>query len=325
MFTRRTRPGVVGIDDPAVAADIAAAVDFAVVGPDAEAAARTFDRQPGVMVYDIPGSGVVRLRASFEEHCRSGGWDARLEALPARESHVRRVGRVVADGGGSFLAHGVPVVAVGGLPRDRRLPVVASRVDAGDEAQDGWARMTVRISDAPVVSTRPLGLIGVDWARVLFGDVDALGAWQHDDPVDGLADVAFWGADADRAAAEFHAPALGTPGEDHARGWTDLALPDAIDKARALLDWKQDTGCGLAVDFRPHSHHWQVMRQVRASDVEAGTVEVDGARILCAMTSRGDGFFPLFLDLDVTGAPVAVRIDFVASPGDFDAGDSLHP
>ncbi|MFI6978896.1 hypothetical protein ACIBSV_09885 [Embleya sp. NPDC050154] len=43
------------------------------------------------------------------------------------------------------------------------------------------------------------------------------------------------------------------------------------------------------------------------------------------MTSRGDGFFPLFVDLDATGAPVAVRIDFVPAPGDFDPDDSLRP
>ncbi|MFD3993379.1 hypothetical protein [Streptomyces sp. NPDC058583] len=37
-------------------------------------------------------------------------------------------------------------------------------------------------------------------------DVDALSLWQHDEPVDGLADVAFWGAAAEEAAATFAAP-----------------------------------------------------------------------------------------------------------------------
>ncbi|EDY53782.1 MULTISPECIES: hypothetical protein [Streptomyces] len=69
-----------------------------------------------------------------------------------------------------------------------------------------------------------LGVIGVDRAPVLFGDADALNSWQHEEPVDGLADVS-------------------------------------------------------------------------ASAAEAGTVDIGDARLLCAMTSWGDGYFPVFADL----------------------------
>jgi hypothetical protein len=47
------------------------------------------------------------------------------------------------------------------------------------------------VSDEPVVGTCSLGKIGVDHARFVFADADALNAWIHDDPVGGLADVVF--------------------------------------------------------------------------------------------------------------------------------------
>ncbi|GAB3972135.1 hypothetical protein V1634_07925 [Plantactinospora veratri] len=64
----------------------------------------------------------------------------------------------------------------------------------------------------------------------------------------------------------------------------------------------------MALDFRPHSHHWQVMRQVRASDNETGTITIGDAQILFAMTSWGDGLFPAHADRDAAGNLVALRI-----------------
>jgi hypothetical protein len=301
---------VFGIDDPAMVAEVLDSVDFAVVGPDASAAVRSFDRQPGVMLYDIPAPRAAELGTMFEEHCRAAGLDARLEALPSRETHAQRARRTAAEGGGSFLMFGVPVVVVGGVPRDRHLPVLASRVDFGDGVGPRWSEIEVRMSEAQAESSVLLGDIGVDWARVLFGDAEALNAWKHDEPVDGLADVAFWGAAADEAAETFAASELGEPGEDGVRGWTGLPVAEAMEKARAVLRWKEETGRRMMVDFRPHSDHWQVMRQVRASEFEAGTVDIGDARLLCAMTSWGDGYFPVSVDLDASGAVVAVRVTF---------------
>ncbi|MFE6360328.1 hypothetical protein ACFVP3_10035 [Streptomyces sp. NPDC057806] len=307
-------PASLGIEDPAMAADVASAVDFAVTGPDAVAAVRTFDRQPGSGLHDIPASRAAEFEATFDGHCRNTGLDARLEALPVRETHAHRARRTAAEGGGSFAIFGVPVVAVGGVPGSRHLPVLATQVDHGDGAGPRWAEISVRMREGQVASSVSLGDVGVDWARVLFGDVDALNSWQHDEPVDGLADVAFWGAAADEAAAAFAAPELGERGEDGVRGWTALPVLEAMDRARALTRWKDETGSGLAVDFRPHSHHWQIMREVRASPVEAGCVELGDARVLCAMTSRGDGFFPVIADLDASGAVLAVRVSFSQAP-----------
>jgi hypothetical protein len=69
----------------------------------------------------------------------------------------------------------------------------------------------------------------------------------------------------------------------------------------------------MALDFRPHSHHWQVMRQVRASENETGTIDLGDARILFAMTSWGDGVFPAYADYDQDGSLVAVRVQLAES------------
>ncbi|MER7541253.1 hypothetical protein ABTX77_41945 [Streptomyces sp. NPDC097704] len=303
-------PASLGIEDAAMAADVTGAVDFVVTGPDASEAVRTFGRQPGSRIHDIPASKATEFEAAFDEHCRSAGLDARLEALPVREAHAHRARRTGEEGGGSFGMFGVPVVAVGGVPRRRHLPVLATRVDHGDGVGERWSEISIRMGEGRATSSVSLGDIGVDWARVLFGDVDALNIWQHDEPVDGLADVAFWGAAADEAAATFAAPELGEPGEDGVRGWTGLPLSEAIDRARALSRWKDETGLRMAVDFRPHSHHWQIMREVRASPVEAGSMDLGDARVLCAMTSWGDGYFPVIADLDSSGGLLAVRVRF---------------
>lgn len=171
----------------------------------------------------------------------------------------------------------------------------------------GWTHIRIAISDEPAAASRPLGKIGVDYARFVFADADALNAWIHDDPIDGLADVVFWGRHETEIAAEFNAPRTGTPGEDY-YGWLNLPVHDAYAKAVALRDRKATTPQRqFAFDFRPHSHHWQVMADIRSSENEAATIDVSGARIMFAMTSVGDGFFPVHVDLDA-GTPTAIRI-----------------
>ncbi|WP_157556177.1 hypothetical protein [Nocardia acidivorans] len=46
----------------------------------------------------------------------------------------------------------------------------------------------------------------------------------------------------------------------------------------------------------------------RAAEYEAAAIEVGGAKIMFAMTSAGDGFFPAHLELDDTEVPVELRI-----------------
>jgi hypothetical protein len=196
----------------------------------------------------------------------------------------------------------VPVIAIGGLPTDRPLPVTAT-----PHHDWGWTHIRIVVSDEPVMGTRPLGKIGVDYARFVFADADALNAWIHDAPIDGLADVVFWGRHETEIAAEFGATRTGTPGDDHYR-WLNLPVRDAYAKAIALNDRRTASDRRFAFDFRPHSHHWQVMADVRASENEAASIDVDGARIMLAMTSVGDGFFPVHVELDASDTPAAIEV-----------------
>jgi hypothetical protein len=283
--------------------DTPPAVDFEVVGPDAAAAARSFDRQAGRTLYDIPQQKAGQFVGLFDDHCRLHGYQAQLRACDRQIPHRDRVRRAIAGADPDFLLHGVPVVAVGCLPTDRVLRVVARATE-----DEEWADIRVVVSAEPVAGTRELGRIGVDWARIAFADADALCAWQHEKPIDGLADIVFWGRDEEEVAAEFGAPRTDTPGDEHF-GWLDLPVADAYAKGVALDTRRtSEPQRRFNYDFRPHSHHWQVMAQVRASENEAGTVVVGGAQILFAMTSVGDGFFPVRVDYDAAGDPVTVRV-----------------
>ncbi|WP_117209947.1 hypothetical protein [Allorhizocola rhizosphaerae] len=298
-------PVDVGIEDEALAANIAGSMDFEVAGPDAERAALSFERRPMRYHYDIPADRIGEWIGLFDEHCRAGGWNATLQPYPRRVAHRERARRCAGERLAGFVFFGLPAVAVGEVPTGESFEVVAER-SAG--RSHGWKQMVVRTGDRPVVTTRSLGLVGVDTARLAFADVDALDHWEHERPLDGLADVVFWGGpNAEEAAAHFSAPRVGSDGS---YGWEDLPARDGWQRAIAIQAWKDERPeRKLGLDFRPHSHHWQVMRQVRADDdTESGTIAVGGADITFAMTSWGDGFFPAYADYDGRGGLVAVRI-----------------
>jgi hypothetical protein len=54
---------------------------------------------------------------------------------------------------------------------------------------------------------------------------------------------------------------------------------------------------------------YQVMREVRGSITESGTLKVAGSLLCGFMTSWGDGFFPVERELDAEGRLVRVRIE----------------
>ncbi|GGR87352.1 hypothetical protein GCM10010169_34490 [Micromonospora fulviviridis] len=298
-------PRGLGIEDPDLLAEVAGAADYTVVGPDAERAGASFQVRPGRYHYDIPASRRDDWVERFGGHCREHGWMAGLERSETQVSHRERARRCAVERQRGFSVFGLPAVAVDGLP-GRAVRVEAERSNG---PWDGWSQMIVRVCDAPVASTVDVGVVGVDAARLAFADVHALDLWRHEEPLDGLADVAFWGADAPAAAQEFTAEPLTTSGDEGSYGWTGLPIRSALRRAMTVQAWRDaEPGRGLAVDFRPHSHHWQVMRQVRASDTESGTLPLGDAQILFAMTSWGDGVFPVQVDRDAAGHLLAVRI-----------------
>jgi hypothetical protein len=276
--------------------------DLAIAGPDARAAAESFDRQPGTRLYDIPVDVLATFTVMFDEHCRTQGHDACLHRFEQQIPHRERVRHAVAARDPGFRVMGVAVVSVE-VPADHALPVTAVPGDYG------WRSMRVKFSDAPVADSSLLWHLGIDNARFAFADADALNSWEHLKPLDGLADLVLWGRDQEQVAAEFGAPRL-ADSADITYGWVDLPVRDAYRRALAIeARHNEPDGPKFAFDFRPHSHHWQVMASVRASDHEAGVIQVGDADILMAMTSVGDGYFPVHLDVDTAGTPVALRID----------------
>ncbi|MEU1395023.1 hypothetical protein ABZ403_03000 [Micromonospora zamorensis] len=57
----------------------------------------------------------------------------------------------------------------------------------------GWSQVRIALREDTAVATRRLGRVGVDYARFVFAGADALESWVHNRPLDGLADVVFWG------------------------------------------------------------------------------------------------------------------------------------
>jgi hypothetical protein len=170
--------------------------------------------------------------------------------------------------------------------------------------------VVVQLAPGVVARSEHVGDVIVDFARVLFIDGAARAAWNHDGCIDGRADFLFWGRDAATLAELVGAPAVAQqPGSF---GWLDLPVDDVVQKGQAAEAECHARGLKLATDFRPHSHHWQALEQVRRSPHEAGELDVGGVRACLWMTSWGDGIFPVFRDLDTNGALLQIRVQLFA-------------
>jgi hypothetical protein len=275
-------------------------VDLRIEGPDAIAAGTSFHRQwhPGYL-YDIPRDALPSLEGAFRRHVLSHHWKAHLVILPERVSHLHRVELALQQGQGAGYVQisGLGCVAVGEVLQDRAFEIVGERKEPGR-----WRCVSVEVRPGlEVAKSEVLGQVMVDRARLLIGDVDALGSWVHEASLDGKADLVFWGADAEEAAKKFDAPLL----PEGVHGWIDLP----VDEAEARGEKVQALGLKLAIDFRPHSHHFQLMAQVRASESESGTLTVGGARMCGFMTTWGDGMFPVIRELGPGGELVRFRIE----------------
>lgn len=319
-----------------------AAVDFQVAGRDWEAAGRALRRSshPG-FVYDVARPWIEQLRSDFDARVREGGLEASLVPTAQRVSHRDRALAAIDHGGGAgeLTFHGVWACAVGGLP-SRELPVFGERMPSGPDA-DRWRRVWVQLGDAaPVASSQLVGTVGVDEARLMFGDLAALDDWGHEELLDGLADVVFWGADAPALASELDAASLptveDTPSSGVASperqgwlrrtvgalrsarpriarsppqyGWKDLPIDEAV-RLGERVDEARDQGRRVAVDFRPHTHHWQLLTQVWNSPFEAGTISLSGAQLFGFMTSWGDGIYEVLLERDAQKRPLRLSVE----------------
>lgn len=297
-------------EHPEVAGATADARDLAVRGPDAVAAGIAFDRSNHPLyIYDQPVDGLERLDLAFRTLVAELNLDASLETLAERIPHRRRVDLVLeaGRGAGAVEYHGMWAVAVSGVPRDRSLRVMGERMPAGPDA-GRWRRVWIEFRDGEVASAREVGHVLVDEARLLAVDADALAAWDERNSRDGKADLVFWGRDAAAVAAEIGAAPIQFAGETNLFGWADLPFDEARGLAQRVHALRAE-GRKLAVDFRPHTHHWQVMRDVRATQTESSVIDLCDSQLCMFMTTWGDGAFPVEADLDSSGQMLRLRIE----------------
>lgn len=291
-------------------------VDLRIEGPDAEAAAEAFDRQwHKRYLFDIPIKGLAKLSASFDELVGQRQLRAKLTRCDRRIAHRERVDLAIAQGNGfgEMQYHGMWAAVAAGFPPDRSLPVYGERIaDSPDAGR--WRRVYVElVPDAQPLRSEHVAHAMVDKARLIIADADALGLWVHDRPLDGLVDVAFWGADELQIASMMGASRL--PPHQRQRpdqaplGWIDMPVAEAEERYQAVRKCCKDHGLKVRIDYRPHSHHHQLMSQVDETPTESGTVKIEHAELCGLMTSWGDGIFDVLREHDSEGRLVRLTMD----------------
>jgi len=203
-------PGVLRTEADTVRAN--SFVDLQIVGPDWQRAGAMLGMSwhPGY-VYDQPPAN-QKLKSKLDEVTRTNQLDAHFDVISPRIPHRQRVAAAVeyGKGAGEMQFHGIWAVAVSGVPILHPLRVLGLRAEAPDS--DRWKRVYVECNPgARIAKTEKVGVVGVDYARLLIADVDVLGEWQHEVSRDRMADFVFWGRDAERAASAVGADRLGEP------------------------------------------------------------------------------------------------------------------
>ncbi|MBL0215090.1 MAG: hypothetical protein IPQ07_14530 [Myxococcales bacterium] len=200
-----------------------------------------------------------------------------------------------------------PAIVKADVPADRELSVIGTRVGRG-RFGDCWDHVSIQLGDGAIHTSKKLGEAGVDFARLVCVDHASLDQWQHDDSLDGLADVMFWGRDEAKLAKAMRAPRT-----REGYGWSNLTVDDAEAKLLEAERLKAQHKLLLATDFRPHSHHFHALAAARANPKGAGEIDLGSSRMLLFFTSWGDGVYPIYLDLDSSNRPVRVRIQLATA------------
>lgn len=223
------------------------------------------------------------------------------ERTQAREAAIA----ALEAGSTEFEHNGVGGVVVRGIAPGRH--------SVFSESLEGFdiegLRRSVIIDFAPgktAARTVELGSVPVDMARIGIFDVAAVEHWNESEPSDGKADVAFWGLHGEEVAKRFEAKPLG----DETFGFADLPIDKAVQVAEKLNVLRNTGELRFAFDLRPHTDPFFLLAQLRENESEAGVITVGGYDVCGLMTTWGDGFFPVTLDLDESGAPLRTTILF---------------
>lgn len=282
--------------------------DYRIEGKDANEAGLAFARHwhPGY-VYDVPRHGVSGIKEKFEACMQKYKLDAQLVSARPRITHLERVSQAVehGKGAGEVFFNGATAIAISGFPTSGEFEVVGDLME-DEEFSEFWSSVTIEIdTNKKIEKSEKIGVVAVDWARLIAIDLNSLGKWEHEKPLDEKADFVFWGRDAEKVANHFKAPKI----EDTIYGWEGLSIKEVMAVGESVEDYRDQQGLKVATDFRPHSHHFLMMRQLRTSDFESGVLQVGDGTVCAFMTSWGDGFYPVYRETDKEGNLVTVRIE----------------
>jgi hypothetical protein len=282
-------------------------VDAAIVGADADRVGRQLDRQwDPRFVYDIPRDFAKELAQKVKQIARSQRADAHLEILPERVPHRTRADHALelGHGAGEVQLHGMWAGVLAGVPTGE-IRVTAEPMPPDSPDAKRLRRICVTMREGVTARTERFARVMVDWARLMIVDLDAVGLWEHERPLDGLGDFAFWGPDAPAVAKGLGAKEI----EKGVFGWRDLAADEAARNGKRVEELRKRDSLKFATDFRPHSHHHQLMTQVRASTTGSGVIALGAAHACGFMTTWGDGLFDLHRDLDANGQLLQLRLE----------------
>jgi hypothetical protein len=281
-------------------------VDLRIVGADAIAAGKAFDRQYDPrFLFDV--ADVPAMQHQFYEFVSGKHLKAYLEPLPERMSHTERAFKALEVGNGMGVVHynGLWAVAIGGLPVNRSFRVHGLPL-LDDEFGGRWRCIHVVIEpDAKVARSESVSGVMVEHGQLLCADVKAFGAFRMWESLDGLADFVFWGPDAPGLANEVSAARI----DDKLHGWSDLPVDQTAEHAALVQKMIEERGLRIGVDYRPHCNLERLNAQVRSSEHRAGNLALSGSKV-CGFDNRwGDGIFPVVRDVDGDGRLIRVRLD----------------
>lgn len=288
------------------------AVDFEIVGPDADEVAARLDLAAvkGRYGFDLPDNRWLADRVA--EACAEDDLQASVRRLP-RMPHRQRVLRLLDDRpeGAEVPFHGTWAVAVRGLPTDDPLIILGRRFEPGGPNDGRWKSVWVEVLPGDPTTSEEAGQVMVEEARLMFADPSALSGWRNDEPYDGLADLAFWGRDAATVAEQVEAGVLEEDADgETVFGWADRPYDELVALGPMLDEYQEDPDLVFALDFRPHDDHYRILNQARSSSTGSGTAIVDGLDVTGFFTSWGDGAFPVFCDRLADGSLCRVRVEF---------------
>jgi hypothetical protein len=279
--------------------------DLRIVGEDAEAAGRAYDRQfHPLFLYDI--TDPLKAQQHFEAFVREKGFRARAEVTP-RVPHTERTRLALAVGKGLAVVeyNGLWAVAVSGLPHERALRVVAELMPKGEFAGRLRCIDVVVNERAEIVRTDRVAGVMVEHGQLLFAGLGPLGRFRMWESLDGLADLVIWGREASEVAAKHGASRF----EDDQYGWKNLSLDAIGAKADAVQRHVEEAKLAVGVAYRPHCNLELLSAQMRKSENDAGQLTLDGARVVGCGNRWGDGIFDVLRCFDANDRLARVRVE----------------